>query len=301
RAVATSPGEAARGFFAWLGATPLPPPVLLLQGGTAAFAAAHGLHEAGVWPLESPIRHAQLEACLRRASLKRLDADAQAGAAAPDSGPTGNSPAVQRLRRMIGQVAPFDTTVLVLGESGTGKEVAARAIHQHSTRRDGPFVAINCGAIPPDLLESELFGHEKGAFTGALSARKGRFEMAEGGTLLLDEIGDMSMPMQVKLLRVLQERSFERVGGNQTIQCNVRVIAATHRNLEDRIADGQFREDLFYRLNVFPIEMPALRERTADLPALVETIAAQLARTGRGEIRFASDALAALAGYAWPG
>ncbi|MBO9715913.1 MAG: sigma 54-interacting transcriptional regulator, partial [Pseudoxanthomonas sp.] len=144
--------EAARGFFAWLGATPLPPPVLLLQGGTAAFAAAHGLHEAGVWPLESPIRHAQLEACLRRASLKRLDADAQAGAAAPDSGPTGNSPAVQRLRRMIGQVAPFDTTVLVLGESGTGKEVAARAIHQHSTRRDGPFVAINCGAIPPDLL-----------------------------------------------------------------------------------------------------------------------------------------------------
>ncbi|AKC87986.1 sigma-54 dependent transcriptional regulator [Pseudoxanthomonas suwonensis] len=293
---------AARDFFAWLGATPLPPPVLLLQGDTGAFAAAHGLHEAGVWPLESPIRHAQLEACLRRASLKRLDAEQQAGAAvAQDSGPTGNSPAVQRLRRMIGQVAPFDTTVLVLGESGTGKEVAARAIHQQSARRDGPFVAINCGAIPPDLLESELFGHEKGAFTGALSARKGRFEMAEGGTLLLDEIGDMSMPMQVKLLRVLQERSFERVGGNQTIKCNVRVVAATHRNLEDRIADGQFREDLFYRLNVFPIEMPALRERTADLPALVETIAGQLARTGRGEVRFAAEALATLAGYAWPG
>ncbi len=191
--------------------------------------------------------------------------------------------------------------MLVLGESGTGKEVAARAIHQQSARRDGPFVAINCGAIPPDLLESELFGHEKGAFTGALSARKGRFEMAEGGTLLLDEIGDMSMPMQVKLLRVLQERSFERVGGNQTIKCNVRVVAATHRNLEDRIADGQFREDLFYRLNVFPIEMPALRERTSDLAALVETIAGQLARTGRGEIRFASDALAALGGYALPG
>jgi sigma-54 specific flagellar transcriptional regulator A len=292
---------AAREFFAWLGDAPLPPPVLLLQGDTAGFAARHGLHEAGVWPLESPIRHAQMEACLRRASLKRLDSEAQAGAASQDSGPTGNSVSVQRLRRMIGQVAPFDTTVLVLGESGTGKEVAARAIHQQSTRRDGPFVAINCGAIPPDLLESELFGHEKGAFTGALTQRKGRFEMAEGGTLLLDEIGDMSMPMQVKLLRVLQERSFERVGGNQTIKCNVRVIAATHRNLEDRIADGQFREDLFYRLNVFPIEMPALRERTADLPALAETIAAQLARTGRGEIRFASDALAALAGYAWPG
>ncbi|MCR6687141.1 sigma-54-dependent Fis family transcriptional regulator [Pseudoxanthomonas sp.] len=292
---------AAAEFFAWLGEAPLPPPVLLLQGDTAAFARGHGLHEAGVWPLESPIRHAQLEACLRRASLKRLDAEQQAGAAAPDTGPTGSSVAVQRLRRMIGQVAPFDTTVLVLGESGTGKEVAARAVHQQSARRDGPFVAINCGAIPPDLLESELFGHEKGAFTGALTARKGRFEMAEGGTLLLDEIGDMSMPMQVKLLRVLQERSFERVGGNQTIKCNVRVVAATHRNLEDRIADGQFREDLFYRLNVFPIEMPPLRERRDDLPALVDTIAGQLARTGRGEVRFADNALAALAGYAWPG
>jgi len=294
--------DAARTLFGWLAAAPLPPPVLLLEGDTAAFAASHGLHEAGVWPLESPIRHAQLEACLRRASLKRLDAEQLGGVGpAADSGPTGNSGAVQRLRRMIAQVAPFDTTVLVLGESGTGKEVAARAIHQQSARRDGPFVAINCGAIPPELLESELFGHEKGAFTGALSARKGRFEMAEGGTLLLDEIGDMSLPMQVKLLRVLQERSFERVGGNQTIRCNVRVIAATHRNLEERIAEGQFREDLFYRLNVFPIEMPPLRERREDLPALVDTIAAQLARTGRGEVRFAESALAALAGYHWPG
>jgi len=208
---------------------------------------------------------------------------------------------VTELRQLIEQVAGFDTTVLVLGESGTGKEVVSRAIHQRSPRRDGPFVAINCGAIPPDLLESELFGHEKGAFTGALTARKGRFEMAEGGTLLLDEIGDMSLPMQVKLLRVLQERSFERVGGNQTIRCNVRVIAATHRNLETRIAEGKFREDLFYRLNVFPIDVPALRERIADIPALVETIAAQLARTGRGEVRFAAEALQALAAYRWPG
>ncbi|KAG1261609.1 hypothetical protein G6F65_014837 [Rhizopus arrhizus] len=161
---------------------------------------------------------------------------------------------------MIEQVAAFDTTVLVLGESGTGKEVVSRAIHQRSPRRAGPFVAITCGAIPAALLESELFGHEKGAFTGALTARKGRFEMAEGGTLLLDEIGDMSLPMQVKLLRVLQERSFERVGGNQTIRCNVRVVAATHRDLETRIAEGKFREDLFYRLNVFPIDVPALRD-----------------------------------------
>ena len=292
--------KAADAFFAWLGKAQLPPPVLLLEGDTAAFAATHGLHEAGVWTLESPIRHAQLEACLRRASLKRLDTEHQAQQVTT-SGPTGNSPAVTRLRRMIEQVASFDTTVLVLGESGTGKEVVARAIHDQSPRRDGPFVAINCGAIPPDLLESELFGHEKGAFTGALSARKGRFEMAEGGTLLLDEIGDMSLPMQVKLLRVLQERSFERVGGNQTIRCNVRVIAATHRNLEARIADGHFREDLFYRLNVFPIEMPALRERADDLPDLVMTIAAQLSRTGRGEVRFANETLQALRLYAWPG
>ena len=292
--------KATDAFFAWLGKAQLPPPVLLLEGDTAAFAAAHGLHEAGVWTLESPIRHAQLEACLRRASLKRLDTEHQAQQVTT-SGPTGNSPAVTRLRRMIEQVASFDTTVLVLGESGTGKEVVARAIHDQSPRRDGPFVAINCGAIPPDLLESELFGHEKGAFTGALSARKGRFEMAEGGTLLLDEIGDMSLPMQVKLLRVLQERSFERVGGNQTIRCNVRVIAATHRNLEARIADGHFREDLFYRLNVFPIEMPALRERADDLPDLVMTIAAQLSRTGRGEVRFANETLQALRLYVWPG
>lgn len=293
-------GEAApaRAFFGWLAQAGLPPPVLVLDQEPAAFAAAHGLHPAGVWPLESPLRHAQLENLLRMASLRRIDADAQSGAG---RGPTGASAAVQRLRRMIEQVAPFDTTVLVLGESGSGKEVAARAIHERSPRRDGPFVAINCGAIPAELLESELFGHEKGAFTGALTARKGRFEMAEGGTLLLDEIGDMSLPMQVKLLRVLQERCFERVGGNRSIECDVRVIAATHRDLEARIGEGQFREDLFYRLNVFPIEMPSLRERREDLPELVRTIAAQLARSGRGEIRFAADALDALAGYAWPG
>ena len=297
-----SAGDAvqAAAFFDWLADAKLPPPVMLMDGDATAFATAHGMHEANVWPLDTPLRHAQLETLLRRASLKRLEAEHHSGSQ-QDNGPTGKSEAVVRLRRLIDQVAAFDTTVLVLGESGTGKEVAARAIHQQSPRRDGPFVAINCGAIPPDLLESELFGHEKGAFTGALSARKGRFEMAEGGTLLLDEIGDMSLPMQVKLLRVLQERSFERVGGGQTIRCNVRVIAATHRNLEARIAEGQFREDLFYRLNVFPIEMPALRERLDDLPVLVQTIADQLARTGRGAVRFAEEALQALRAYAWPG
>ena len=298
-------GELAEGtdnsqFFSWLARSALPPPVMMLDPSIAPQAMDAGIHEANLWPLEWPLRHAQLEGLLRRASLKRLDAEHQA--TAPDNaGPTGSSPAVSVLRRLIEQVANFDTTVLVLGESGTGKEVVSRAIHAGSPRRDGPFVAINCGAIPAELLESELFGHEKGAFTGALNARKGRFEMAEGGTLLLDEIGDMSLPMQVKLLRVLQERSFERVGGNQTIRCNVRVIAATHRDLETRIAEGKFREDLYYRLNVFPIDVPSLRERSADIPALVHTIASQLARTGRGEVRFSSEAQQALAGYRWPG
>jgi sigma-54 specific flagellar transcriptional regulator A len=198
-------------------------------------------------------------------------------------------------------VAPFDSSVLVLGESGTGKEMVARAIHQQSPRRDKPFVAINCGAIPAELLESELFGHEKGAFTGAISARKGRFEMAEGGTLFLDEIGDMSLPMQVKLLRVLQERVFERVGGNKTQRCDVRIIAATHRNLEQAIADGRFREDLFYRLSVFPLDLPALRERLEDMPQLIGEFNQRLARRGLGLVRFSNGAMQALNGYAWPG
>ena len=292
--------EATARFFDWLAKGQLPPPVMALTGQATGLATANGVHEAAVRPLEWPLRHAQLEALLRRASLKRLDAEHQATAPL-QQGPTGSSPAVAELRHLIEQVAGFDTTVLVLGESGTGKEVVSRAIHANSPRRDGPFVAINCGAIPADLLESELFGHEKGSFTGALTARKGRFEMAEGGTLLLDEIGDMSLPMQVKLLRVLQERCFERVGGNQTIRCNVRVIAATHRNLEERIAEGKFREDLFYRLNVFPIDVPSLRERADDIPALVETIAGQLARTGRGEVRFSRESLQALSLYRWPG
>jgi sigma-54 specific flagellar transcriptional regulator A len=215
--------------------------------------------------------------------------------------PTGASGAIRDVIHLLQQVAAHDSSVLILGESGTGKEVVARAIHDTSPRRRGPFVAVNCGAIPPDLLESELFGHEKGSFTGAYASRKGRFEVAEGGTLFLDEIGDMSLPMQVKLLRVLQERVFERVGNHQPISCDVRIIAATHRNLEDSILKGQFRGDLFYRLNVFPIEMPALRERIADLPALIADFIAINADAGRGRIEFAPSALAALQAHAWPG
>jgi sigma-54 specific flagellar transcriptional regulator A len=215
--------------------------------------------------------------------------------------PTGVSQAVRDVIGLIRQVAAHDSSVLILGESGTGKELAARAIHDASPRRQRPFVAINCGAIPAELLESELFGHEKGAFTGAIAARKGRFEIAEGGTLFLDEIGDMSLPMQVKLLRVLQERVFERVGNHTSIRCNVRIIAATHRNLEESILRGIFREDLFYRLNVFPIEMPSLRSRIEDLPLLIRDFTRRNAGEGRGRIELTSRTLQALGRYPWPG
>ena len=216
-------------------------------------------------------------------------------------GPTGSSSAIQQIQSLIAQVAGHDSSVLILGESGTGKEVVARAIHQSSPRRNRPFIAVNCGAIPADLLESELFGHEKGAFTGAVATRKGRFELAEGGTLFLDEIGDMSLPMQVKLLRVLQERVFERVGSALQYKCNVRIIAATHRNLEEAIARGGFREDLFYRLNVFPIEMPSLRQRIDDLPTLIRDFGDLNAAAGRKQVQLSATALECLIRYAWPG
>jgi sigma-54 dependent transcriptional regulator, flagellar regulatory protein len=215
--------------------------------------------------------------------------------------PTGTSTPIRDVIALVRQVAGHDSTVLVLGESGTGKEVCARAIHDLSPRRHRPFVAVNCGAIPGDLLESELFGHERGAFTGAVSARKGRFEIAEGGTLFLDEIGDMSPTMPVKLLRVLQERVFERVGNQTPMRCNVRIIAATHRNLEESIQRGTFREDLFHRLNVFPIEMPALRSRIEDLPLLVRDCIATNLSEGRGRVQLSPRALGALALCPWTG
>ncbi|UTV27033.1 sigma-54 dependent transcriptional regulator [Photobacterium atrarenae] len=213
----------------------------------------------------------------------------------------GRSEAISQVRHLIEQVSSTDASVLILGESGTGKEVVARNVHYHSSRGQGPFVPVNCGAIPPELLESELFGHEKGAFTGAISARKGRFELAEGGTLFLDEIGDMPMPMQVKLLRVLQERCFERVGGNDTIKVNVRIIAATHRNLDEMIQSNTFREDLYYRLNVFPIEMPALRERIGDIPLLLQELLARLEAEGAKQIHFTPRAITSLMEHDWPG
>ena len=213
----------------------------------------------------------------------------------------GTSQEIQAVRQVMAQVADTDVTVLIEGESGTGKEVVARNLHYHSPRREGPFVPVNCGAIPAELLESELFGHEKGAFTGAISSRAGRFEMAEGGTLFLDEIGDMPLHMQVKILRVLQEKTFERVGGNKTFTTNVRIIAATHRNLDSMIADGGFREDLYYRLNVFPIQMPSLSSRAEDIPLLINELVSRLESEQRGSVRFNSAAILSLCKYAWPG
>lgn len=213
----------------------------------------------------------------------------------------GVSDAMQELRFLINQVASTNANVLILGESGTGKEVVARNIHNLSERAKGPMVPVNCGAIPGDLLESELFGHEKGAFTGAITARKGRFELAEGGTLFLDEIGDMPLPMQVKLLRVLQERTFERVGGTKSIKANVRIVAATHQGLEEMIKKGDFREDLYYRLNVFPIDTPALRERKEDIPLLLQELIARLESDQGHSVRFTEQAIESLMEHPWAG
>lgn len=216
-------------------------------------------------------------------------------------GLVGKSEWIRNVRSAMAKVADRDVNVLITGESGTGKEVVARNLHENSYRKDAPFVPVNCGAIPLDLLESELFGHEKGAFTGAVSSRKGRFELAEGGTLFLDEIGDMPLHMQVKLLRVLQERTFERVGGTEQVEVNVRIIAATHKNLEDMIAEGTFREDLYYRLNVFPIQTPALRERAEDIPLMINELTHAMEKQGRGSIRLSSAAILSLCRHDWPG
>lgn len=213
----------------------------------------------------------------------------------------GTSRGVQVVRELMSQVADKDVSVLITGQSGTGKEVVARNLHYNSHRRNKPFVPVNCGAIPAELLESELFGHEKGAFTGALTARAGRFELAEGGTLFLDEIGDMPLNMQVKILRVLQEKTYERVGGNKTINTDVRIIAATHKHLEDMITAGTFREDLYYRLNVFPIEMPALKDRVEDIPLLINELISRMETEKRGSIRFNSAAILSLCRHDWPG
>jgi len=265
-------------------------PFLCLPG---AGAATRGLEGCDTWSLELPLRRSQLKRLLDRA--ERFHGHERRHRL------SGNSKSIRAVRQLIEQVADFDTNVLVTGESGTGKELVARTIHDISSRSEKPIVPINCGAIPADLLESELFGHEKGAFTGAITARTGRFELAEGGTLFLDEIGDMSFDMQVKLLRVLQERTFESIGSNKSKRCDVRIIAATHRDLPKAAEAGEFREDLYYRLNVFPIEMPPLFKRVSDLPQLLDELLVQHGGSNAGGLRVSRAALQVLANYRWPG
>jgi DNA-binding NtrC family response regulator len=214
----------------------------------------------------------------------------------------GTSPAIQKIYELIDKVADTDGTILITGPSGTGKELIARAIHYGSSRSEKPLVVINCGAIPEELLESEIFGHEKGAFTGAHKSRMGRFEMASGGTIFLDEIGEMSPALQVKLLRVLQEQTFERVGGMKTIHVDVRIIAATNQNLVDAINKGSFREDLYYRLNVIPIKVPPLKQRKTDIPLLIDHFRQKFSNGNRQSLKgISSRAMEALMQYDWPG
>ncbi|WP_320035622.1 sigma 54-interacting transcriptional regulator [Halarcobacter sp.] len=213
----------------------------------------------------------------------------------------GDSPKMQQVFQVIQRIAQSDVTVLVRGETGTGKELVAAAIHKRSKRKDEPFIKLNCAAITDTLLESELFGHEKGAFTDARETRKGRFELADGGTLFLDEIGDISASAQVKLLRVLQEREFERVGGSKTIKVNVRLVAATNRNLEKMVEDGEFREDLYYRLNVIPIDLPPVRERGDDIRQLVEFFLERAIKNHKKVVKITDEAMEILMHYPWPG
>ena len=215
---------------------------------------------------------------------------------------TGESAAVRQLRETIERVAPTPATVLITGENGTGKELVARAIHHLSPRNTRPLVEVNCAAIPEDLIESELFGHEKGAFTGANERRRGRFDLANNGTLFLDEIGDMSLKTQAKILRILEEQRFERVGGSKIIQVDVRIIAATNKDLKREIDEGWFREDLYYRLNVIPVFVPPLRERTDDIPLLVEDFVVEFAQEGKSTRKtFAEEVIPVLQNYPWPG
>ncbi|MEM8549396.1 MAG: sigma-54 dependent transcriptional regulator [Verrucomicrobiota bacterium] len=217
-------------------------------------------------------------------------------------GIVGSSEPMQEVLKIIGQVAASDATVMITGESGTGKELVARGIYQHSHRSSKPFIAVNCAAIPENLIESELFGHEKGSFTGATGQRKGKFELCDGGTIFLDEIGDMSLPTQTKILRALQEGEIQRVGGTDTIQVDVRMIAATNKDLESMVKEATFREDLYYRLNVFRIRLPALRERHGDIPQLVDFMLQRLAKAGKARVtRISADAMAILVAHTWPG
>jgi two-component system nitrogen regulation response regulator GlnG len=260
-------------------------------------------YEGGAFEyLPKPFDIDQAVDLVRRAARAHAAGGGEAPAVSPSPELMGRAPAMQQVFRAIGRLARSSVTVLITGESGTGKELVARALHDHSPRSNKPFIALNTSAIPADLLESELFGHEKGAFTGADSQRRGRFEQADGGTLFLDEIGDMSTPLQTRLLRVLAEGEFYRVGGQTPIRVDVRVIAATHQNLQERVTKGLFREDLYHRLNVIRIELPPLRSRAEDIPELLDHYLAVAAHELGVEPKvLAPDARAKLQAYSWPG
>ncbi|MCC6417853.1 MAG: sigma-54-dependent Fis family transcriptional regulator [Gemmataceae bacterium] len=283
-------------------------PVIFITGhgttDTAIEAMKLGAYDYLLKPLELPQLRELVGRAMDISRLMQTPAVLGDEADAPDASDVlvGRNPAMQDVYKAIGRVASQDVTALILGESGTGKELVARAIYRHSKRAAGPFLAINCAAIPETLLESELFGHEKGAFTGAERRRIGKFEQCSGGTLFLDEIGDMSPLTQTKLLRLLQEQRFERVGGNETIQTDVRLIAATNRDLEGLVTAGRFRSDLYYRLNVFSIRLPPLRERVDDLPLLVEHFVRRFSRElGKDVQQVSPDAQETLNRYPWPG
>ncbi len=283
-------------------------PVVLVTAHATVETAVEAMRRGALHYLTKPIRYDELALVLRHAvahERQRRDVTRLRGELERASGfeeIVGTSPAMREVFSMVEQVADADATVLLRGETGTGKELVARAIHRRSGRRDRTFVAVNCTAIPRDLMESEFFGHEKGAFTGAVARRIGRFEQAHGSTLFLDEVGDLDLAIQAKLLRVLQEQELTRVGAQDAIRVDVRIVAATNRDLEALVREGRFRDDLYYRLNVIPLRLPPLRERTSDLPALMEHFLGSFAkRYGRGAPLPPPDVIAAARAYPWPG
>jgi len=285
-------------------------PCIVVTGYASPESSVEALRAGAFWYLEKPFDQAHLDVVRRlvdqaiehgrlKAQNRALQSELRSKYRFENI--VGTSPALRGVLDVVGRVAATDSTVLITGESGTGKELIARAIHYNSDRADRDLVIVNCGAIPEELLESELFGHVKGAFTHAVSSRAGRFSLANGGTIFLDEIGDMSPNLQVKLLRVLQERTFEPVGSSKTELVNVRVLAATNQDLETAIRDGRFREDLYYRLNVIPIEVPPLRQRRSDIPLLIDSFAEKLGRERGTQLKLAPEALEVLCRYDWPG
>jgi len=282
-----------------------PPPTVMMSGEATTARAVRAVQLGALDFLDKPFEHDRLRITVRNAlRFTRLSAahetlKAEVSARAEI---VGETPPMRHLRALIAKVAPSDGRVLILGENGTGKELVASAIHEGSARRDGPFVKLNCASVPENLVESELFGHEKGAFTGAVDSRKGRFEMADGGTLFLDEIGDMPAPMQAKLLRVLQEGTFERVGGGRTFHVDVRVVAATNRDLHELVDTGEFRQDLLYRLEVVTLEVPPLRERPGDIGALAAHFLRDVGpRNGWANLRLSPEALEVIQQHDYPG